>query len=237
VTDHLTDPAPGPETGPETGSEPGSGTGPVAGSPPVSLQRLVLPETPVGPLTLVASERGLREIRFGLPSGPDTRVAGPGTGTGSGLGPAAAPGRHLEVAREALAWALSKRDVDGNPPPPPTLDLDGHTAFRLAVWDALLRIPRGEVRTYGEVAAELGRGSPRAVGQAVGANPIPVLVPCHRVVAGDGRLGGFSGGLERKVTLLEIEGLHPAGARFDARLDGPDHLELDLGSPAERAPD
>jgi len=210
-------------------------SGPVSGPgsrpPPVWLKRLVLPETSVGPLTLVASEQGLREVRFGLPSGPDAGVAGPGADTapGSSPGPMAAPGLHLEVAREALTWALSGPEVRGDPPPLPAFDLEGHTPFRLAVWDALLRIPRGEVRTYGDVTRGLGRGSPRAVGQAVGANPIPVLVPCHRVVAGDGRLGGFSGGLERKVILLELEGLHPTGARFEARLDGPDHLELDLG--------
>ncbi|TVP45197.1 MAG: MGMT family protein [Gemmatimonadales bacterium] len=209
---------------------------PVSGTPPVSLQRLVLPETPVGPLTLVASALGIREIRFGLPSGPDAGVAGPGAGTtpgstpGPGSGSGAGPGPHLEAARRCLDWALAGPQGDGDPPPGlPPLDLDGHTAFRLDVWDALLRIPRGEVMTYGDIAGALGRGSPRAVGQAVGANPIPVLVPCHRVVAGDGRLGGFSGGLERKVTLLELEGLHPSGARFEARLDGPEHLELDLG--------
>jgi len=214
-------------------------TDPLSGRPPVSLQRLVLPDTAVGPLTLVASARGLREIRFGLPSGPDVGVAGPGNAASADAGPAPRPdpGAHLDAARRCLEWALGGPEGDGEAPPDlPPLDLDGHTAFRLAVWDVLLRIPRGEVRTYGEVTEELGRGSPRAVGQAVGANPIPVLVPCHRVVAGDGRLGGFSGGLQRKVTLLEIEGLHPSGARFDARLDGPAHLELDLGSPGDRAP-
>lgn len=66
------------------------------------------------------------------------------------------------------------------------------TAFRRRVWDALVAIPPGESRTYGEVASAL-RSAPRAVGQACGANPIAVIVPCHRVVGGSGRLGGFMG--------------------------------------------
>ncbi|CAN5633110.1 methylated-DNA--[protein]-cysteine S-methyltransferase [soil metagenome] len=204
----------------------------MSGRPAVSLRRLVLPESPVGPLTLVASAQGLREVRFGLPSGPDTGVSGPGREPGSGARstPLTGPEAHLQAARRCLEWALSGPGGNGAPPPRlPPLDLDGHTSFRRAVWDALLRIPRGEVRSYGEIARALSRGSPRAVGQAVGANPIPVLVPCHRVVASDGRLGGFSGGLERKVVLLGLEGMHPTGARFDAPLEGPSHLELELG--------
>lgn len=64
------------------------------------------------------------------------------------------------------------------------------SAFRQAVWQALLRIPAGQTRSYGEVARELG-SAPRAVGQAVGDNPLPIVIPCHRVVAADGSLGGF----------------------------------------------
>lgn len=78
------------------------------------------------------------------------------------------------------------------------------TAFQRRVWDALLAIPHGETRTYGELAAELG-SSPRAVGAAVGRNPISVIIPCHRVLGADGSLTGYAGGLTRKRSLLELE--------------------------------
>ena len=84
------------------------------------------------------------------------------------------------------------------------------TAFQRRVWGALLAIPYGETRTYGELAAELG-SSPRAVGAAVGKNPISVIVPCHRVLGAGGSLTGYAGGLERKRELLELEqGAHPS---------------------------
>lgn len=81
------------------------------------------------------------------------------------------------------------------------------TAFQRRVWDALLAIPYGETRTYGELAAELG-SSPRAVGSAVGRNPISVIVPCHRVLGADGSLTGYAGGLDRKRALLALECAH-----------------------------
>jgi methylated-DNA-[protein]-cysteine S-methyltransferase len=83
------------------------------------------------------------------------------------------------------------------------------TPFQRAVWRALRRIPYGEVRTYGWVARAIGRpGAARAVGGACGANPWPIVVPCHRVVASNG-LGGYSAGLEWKRLLLGIEGALP----------------------------
>ena len=78
------------------------------------------------------------------------------------------------------------------------------TAFQRRVWDALLAIPYGETLTYGELAAEL-RSSPRAIGAAVGKNPISVIIPCHRVVGADGSLTGYAGGLDRKLALLVLE--------------------------------
>ena len=78
------------------------------------------------------------------------------------------------------------------------------TAFQRRVWDALLTIPYGETRTYGGLAATL-RSSPRAVGSAVGKNPISVIIPCHRVLGADGSLTGYAGGLDRKRALLELE--------------------------------
>jgi len=82
------------------------------------------------------------------------------------------------------------------------------TPFELEVWEALRRIPYGETRSYGDLARQLGRpNASRAVGRANGANPIPIVVPCHRVIGSDGSLTGFGGGLDAKMRLLEIEGL------------------------------
>jgi methylated-DNA-[protein]-cysteine S-methyltransferase len=80
------------------------------------------------------------------------------------------------------------------------------TPFQRAVWAKLLAIPYGRTRTYGQIAAELGKPrAARAVGTACGSNPIPILVPCHRIVAGNGGLGGFGGGVGMKHDLLELE--------------------------------
>lgn len=81
------------------------------------------------------------------------------------------------------------------------------TPYQRRVWDALLGIPFGETRRYGDVARALGSGS-RAVGSACGRNPIPIVIPCHRVVGGNGGLGGYSGddGIETKRFLLRLEG-------------------------------
>jgi len=93
----------------------------------------------------------------------------------------------------------------GNPLPPRPLLAKAATPFQHRLRKALLDIPPGKTRTYGEVAGILGSGS-RAVGRALGANPLPILVPCHRVVAARG-LGGFSCGLTWKKRLLELEGV------------------------------
>jgi len=85
------------------------------------------------------------------------------------------------------------------------LDLAQGTAFQREVWRALLDIPCGQTRTYGQIAEQIGRPrAARAVGQAVGANPLPLVIPCHRVVATSG-LGGFGGGLAMKQKLLQLE--------------------------------
>jgi O-6-methylguanine DNA methyltransferase len=82
------------------------------------------------------------------------------------------------------------------------------TDFQCAVWRNLLAIPHGETLTYGEVAKRSKRPKAvRAVGTACGANPVAILVPCHRVIAGDGTLGGFGGGLPTKIRLLQTEGV------------------------------
>lgn len=86
------------------------------------------------------------------------------------------------------------------------LDLSSGTPFQISVWRELLKIPYGRVKTYGEIAENIGNSrAARAVGSAVGANPIPIIVPCHRVVATNG-FGGYSCGIEIKKKLLHIEG-------------------------------
>jgi methylated-DNA-[protein]-cysteine S-methyltransferase len=86
------------------------------------------------------------------------------------------------------------------------LDLHGGTAFQQAVWQALLSIPAGATTSYGVLAERIGRPTAaRAVGAAVGRNPVSIIVPCHRVVGAHGALTGYAGGLERKTALLQLE--------------------------------
>ncbi len=88
------------------------------------------------------------------------------------------------------------------------LDLSSGTEFQQKVWRVLRTIPRGETRSYGWIAQKVGKPkASRAVGAACGANPVPVIVPCHRVIAGNGSIGGFGGGLPMKRRLLRSEGL------------------------------
>jgi methylated-DNA-[protein]-cysteine S-methyltransferase len=104
----------------------------------------------------------------------------------------------------------------GSEPPLP-LDLRG-TEFELDVWRALVAIPPGSTVTYGALARDLGRpDAARAVGMAVGANPVSLLVPCHRVIGSTGSLTGYGGGMERKQWLLRHEGARQA--RYDLLLD------------------
>jgi O-6-methylguanine DNA methyltransferase len=102
-----------------------------------------------------------------------------------------------------------RRYLDGGPDP----DVDvviPEKGFSARVWRQIARIPRGTVRSYGRVARALGKPEAvRAVGQACGRNPVPLLVPCHRVVAADGGLGGFTGGVDVKRRLLALEGVTP----------------------------
>jgi O-6-methylguanine DNA methyltransferase len=99
------------------------------------------------------------------------------------------------------------------------LDLRGRTAFEVAVWSKALEIPRGEVRPYGWIAAEIGNPKAvRAVGTALGHNPVPLIVPCHRVVRTDGTIGRYSlGGPGNKRAILALEGLDPDALEDAAR--------------------
>jgi methylated-DNA-[protein]-cysteine S-methyltransferase len=104
--------------------------------------------------------------------------------------------------------ALAGRVLVGQDTSAITVPLDLHgTLFQRAVWQQLLRIPFGHTLTYGQVAAGVGNGAvPRATGSACGANPVGVIVPCHRVLGANGSLTGFAAGLPRKTALLQHEG-------------------------------
>ena len=125
----------------------------------------------------------------------------------------------------ALADAFARR-LAGEQRVRLPLDLRGHTEFEVSVWTKALEIPRGEVRPYGWIAAEIGRPKAvRAVGTALGHNPVPLIVPCHRVVRTDGTLGEYSlGGPGNKRRILAAEGLDPdaleEAARRGKRLSG-----------------
>lgn len=123
--------------------------------------------------------------------------------------------RKTPVLVEATRW-LDVYFAGGVPDFLPPLHPAG-SPFRKAVWTALLQIPYGETTTYGAIAQQIAaqregaRVSARAVGGAVGHNPISVIVPCHRVVGADDSLTGYAGGIERKVRLLELEGTNTCG--------------------------
>lgn len=117
-----------------------------------------------------------------------------------------------------LARAIARR-LDGDRRVRIDLDLRGRTDFERDVWQKALEIPRGEVRPYGWIAAEIGRPKAvRAVGTALGHNPVPLIVPCHRVVRTDGSIGQYSlGGPANKRTILAAEGLDPDAMESAAR--------------------
>jgi methylated-DNA-[protein]-cysteine S-methyltransferase len=102
------------------------------------------------------------------------------------------------------------------------------SGFQRDVYDRILEIGYGHVASYGQVARDIGKPDmARTVGQAVGANPIPIVVPCHRVVGSDGALTGFGGGLAAKVSLLKLEGIDVDGARPTSKVH-PEVIPLDL---------
>ena len=141
-------------------------------------------ESPLGPLALVAENGALTELRWGRAARADS----------SNL---------LErAAAELTAYFAGDLGTFDLPVAP------GGTEHDRAVWQAMQRIPPGETRTYGEVARDIG-SSPRAVGNACGRNPIPIIVPCHRIVAAGRAISGYSGqgGAETKRFLLALEGV------------------------------
>ncbi|MBZ5567466.1 MAG: methylated-DNA--[protein]-cysteine S-methyltransferase [Acidobacteriia bacterium] len=146
-------------------------------------------QSPIGPLTLVASDRGLVALEYL----PELKRKSKATWLYSD--DKLAPYRH--ELEEYFAGELRQFTVP--------LDLRG-TEFQMRCWSALLKIPYGETRTYAEQARAVGQPKAfRAVGMANHDNPIAIIVPCHRVIASDGKLGGYGGGLPLKQKLLDLE--------------------------------
>jgi O-6-methylguanine DNA methyltransferase len=141
------------------------------------------------------SEKGLAELDF--PVGRASSRAAKQNGV-----PAKIKNWH-RVTETAL-----KKVLAGKKSRLPPLDWTGKTEFQKSVWRQMLKISTGKTKSYGEIASAIGNPKAvRAVGGACGANPVPVLVPCHRVLAANKKLGGFSGGLDWKRSLLKREGI------------------------------
>jgi AraC family transcriptional regulator of adaptative response/methylated-DNA-[protein]-cysteine methyltransferase len=152
--------------------------------------------TDFGRMLVAATERGVSAVSFGEDDGRLEEAL-------RDEYPAAEIARDDGVTRRWVESILPALEGAGYKQLP--LDIRA-TSFRRRVWDALLAIPRGETRTYSQIAAQIGAPkAARAVGNACGANPVAVVIPCHRVVASDGTLGGYAYGLERKKKLLERE--------------------------------
>lgn len=142
--------------------------------------------TPIGVLQINASSKGLRAISL-LSEATNTKDN---------------PNDITEIAAVQLSeYFQGKRNNFEL-----ALDWNGHSSFYQSVWNYLLTIPFGQTKSYGEIAKDLGNsGASRAVGLANGKNPIPIIVPCHRVIGSDGSLTGFALGIEIKKQLLAME--------------------------------
>ena len=155
--------------------------------------------TALGWIGVVASPRGLRRVT--VPSATPERAL-------QLLGTEALQARRQAGAFEDLRQRLQRHLQGDKVSLDDPLDLEGAPAFFRAAWVACRTIPRGEVRSYGWLAAAAGRpGAVRAAGQAMARNPIAILIPCHRVVGASGSLVGYGGGVELKAALLKAEGV------------------------------
>jgi methylated-DNA-[protein]-cysteine S-methyltransferase len=152
--------------------------------------------TPIGSLGLVASEVGLRAVIF------ESEARGPRHFAAELVDAPAHPVLAVAVEQLEAYFAGERRDFDL------PLELVG-TEFQLLAWRALATVPYGETVSYAEQARRIGRPTAvRAIGAANGRNPVPVVLPCHRVVGADGSLTGFGGGLGTKAALLDLERAH-----------------------------
>jgi methylated-DNA-[protein]-cysteine S-methyltransferase len=154
-------------------------------------------DSPTGKLRLIAGERGMIAIQWVR---IDSRQAPSGEPVRDKLVEDVRHPLLLEAERQIGEYfAGARREFSV------ALDMRG-TRFQKEVWNALLAIPFGETRSYGQLALELGNPrATRAVGAANGSNPLPIVVPCHRVIGSNGKLTGFGGGLETKAFLLNLE--------------------------------
>lgn len=178
-------------------------------------------DTAIGVLRLVSNGAAITAIEFdGAPAGtmPASAERARERGERRERGDYTPGDPVLEEAGRQLTEYFDGQRTDFDLPLAP----EG-TPFQLEVWAELQGIGYGETVTYGELAARIGRGpaASRAVGTANGANPIPIIVPCHRVVGADGNLVGYAGGLDRKVALLAVEGVRASRGRI-----GGDQLDL-----------
>ena len=147
--------------------------------------RYAMMNTPIGPLTLASTDRGLSSVSFGTKIPKD------------GIVDEQANAVFIQQLSEYFEGKRTQFDFP--------LDFQG-TTFQVAVWRALMEIPFGQTRSYGDIAKSVGKpGAARAVGMANHENPIAIVVPCHRVVGSDGSLTGYAGGLHLKKHLLSIE--------------------------------
>ncbi len=173
--------------------------------------RSIVVDSPIGSLTLVASSRGLQQVQL-----PTDGAGGPQAGLASN-GDAVAAGAGTETAQADAILAEARRQLSeyfdgGRREFDLPLDLAG-TEFQMRAWQALASVGYGQTAAYGEQAERIGKpGAARAVGRANGANPVPIVLPCHRIVGADGSLTGYGGGLHVKQQLLAHErSLEPAG--------------------------
>jgi methylated-DNA-[protein]-cysteine S-methyltransferase len=153
--------------------------------------------TKMGWVGILGSREGIRRTTLPQPSAQDARRL---LGEPSDY---AEPAPNLfQDLRERFQAYFREDKIDF----PEKLDLSGATPFQRQVWEVTRLIPYGDTRSYKWVAEQIGKpGASRAVGQALAKNPLPILIPCHRVVNTDGRLGGFSDGLGMKRRLLRLE--------------------------------
>lgn len=157
-------------------------------------------DSPVGPLLLGADDTGLRLIEFHAARHRASREADWREGENEVLAMSRVQlGEYFAGTRRSFELPLAPRGTD----------------FQRSVWNALADIPYGQTRSYAQLAAGIGRpNAMRAVGAANGRNPLPIVLPCHRVIGADGSLTGFGGGLPTKQFLLALEGALPGGRRW-----------------------
>jgi methylated-DNA-[protein]-cysteine S-methyltransferase len=158
----------------------------------IEVREFATVRTPVGLLRVGGTNAAVDSVRFVTNGEPGFEGSGDG-----------AVAQAVEELQEYFAGRLKRFKV--------TTRFEAGTGFQRGVWKQIARIPFGELLTYGEIAAKVGSpGATRAVGTACGANPIAIIVPCHRVLAAGRRIGGYGGGIDNKRWLLEHEGIRTA---------------------------